>query len=878
MKKTLAILLTMALVLCMVPGTAFATELAAGETVASVAVADIAAATYTGAAITPDPVVTAVINVPAATEGAQPTTKSVTLVKDTDYTVTYENNTNAGTATAKIAFIGAFAGQTEVTKNFTINKLDLTSTAIVIAAGSNPITSVSNAAENVKVTLNGNEISTGFTKTAAISPNDAGTVLVTVTAAADGNFTGTKTAAFYLKTAFDSTYKVAASNVTYTGSAVTPALSFTKGNAYISLTPGTDYTVAYANNVNAGPATITVTGAGKYTGTITGTFNILPKAMSGVTVTVPNVPQNGSVTPVVKDGTKTLVYGTDYTYVIPDTSVIGTKYLTVTGINNYTGTLTASYTVIDANKVFTSSNVTFGTASPYYNGNQQQKEVTVKVGNTTLTKDYDYKVEYTITRDKVTTTTSYAQDAGTYTVTVTGIGAYSGSATSTFTINQVPIAYVTASASAGYTTSEPYVTVKDLAGTLTFVKDKDYTVYSYTSTYTKKCYVTVTSTGKGNLSAGTIDTEFAINGKNISYCSIGFATGSQQYNKYTGSGIRPVVKITDGYTTLTEGTDYTVSYKDATGAIVAVPRNAGTYSIEITGKGAYSGTATLSYFIEGVDISSYTVTLKEASVKADGTAKTPVISSVKQSIYTVLSSTDYTVSYMDSTGKTVYAYEIKNPGTYKAIVTGKGGYTGSTSATFTITGTPQKISVAKTEYKVYKDSESFTIKATATGDGTGFSYVSSNPSVASVSAAGKVTIHKIGRAKITVTTTGMKNSDPASEEIIVKVYPDKAKMTQKPWTEGKKGSLRVRWEKQADVTYYEVRYSRDKSFKKGSYLTKKVNAATNSYDTQSTSITNLKSGSKYYVKVRAVKVVYNDLGQEVKYYGTWSGWKSCTTK
>ncbi len=49
--------------------------------------------------------------------------KTLTLKKDTDYTVTYKNNVNAGTATAQINGIGDYAGT--VTKNFKINPLNI---------------------------------------------------------------------------------------------------------------------------------------------------------------------------------------------------------------------------------------------------------------------------------------------------------------------------------------------------------------------------------------------------------------------------------------------------------------------------------------------------------------------------------------------------------------------------------------------------------------------------------------------------------------------------------------------------------------------------------------------------------------------------------
>lgn len=42
------------------------------------------------------------------------------------------------------------------------------------------------------------------------------------------------------------------------------------------LIEGTDYTVSYSNNINAGTATVTITGKGSYSGEKILTFTILP--------------------------------------------------------------------------------------------------------------------------------------------------------------------------------------------------------------------------------------------------------------------------------------------------------------------------------------------------------------------------------------------------------------------------------------------------------------------------------------------------------------------------------------------------------------------------------------------------------------------------
>lgn len=56
--------------------------------------------TYTGGELTPEPSITY---------------HGVTLERDKDYTLAYENNVNAGTATIRVAFVGNYAGSAETT-------------------------------------------------------------------------------------------------------------------------------------------------------------------------------------------------------------------------------------------------------------------------------------------------------------------------------------------------------------------------------------------------------------------------------------------------------------------------------------------------------------------------------------------------------------------------------------------------------------------------------------------------------------------------------------------------------------------------------------------------------------------------------------------
>ena len=63
--------------------------------------------------------------------------------------------------------------------------------------------------------------------------------------------------------------------VTYTGAKIAPAVKVNDGSKVLK--KGIDYTVSYSNNVNVGTATIKIRGKGKYNGTVTKTFSIIPK-------------------------------------------------------------------------------------------------------------------------------------------------------------------------------------------------------------------------------------------------------------------------------------------------------------------------------------------------------------------------------------------------------------------------------------------------------------------------------------------------------------------------------------------------------------------------------------------------------------------------
>ena len=76
---------------------------------------------------------------------------------------------------------------------------------------------------------------------------------------------------------------------TYTGKAIAQTPVVKLGTK--ALKKGTDYTISYKNNKAVGKATVTITGKGAYTGTVTKTFKINPKATSISKLTSPKTKQ-----------------------------------------------------------------------------------------------------------------------------------------------------------------------------------------------------------------------------------------------------------------------------------------------------------------------------------------------------------------------------------------------------------------------------------------------------------------------------------------------------------------------------------------------------------------------------------------------------------
>lgn len=544
-------------------------------------------------------------------------------VKGSLATRNYTNNTNPGTATFEV--YSTTPGFSK-TVQFTIIERQINSTNTRFAS-STPIAS-NKTLDEVKAELLSrivvDGVDTGVSKEANLE----------LTLPGNGNAIGSH-------------------NVTVTGK------NFFEGTVYLTYEIKGNFNDDVVVYVTDGVTTVPVTAANPSTGF---TFEY-----TGAPITTPRV------TRVTIGGTK-LASG-DYNVTYLDNTALTTESdkakIIVTGQNKYAGeTLTAYFDIkgktipfvylnlASGNKVYTGSTIELDTT-----------ELSVKDGATDLTLGADYDVAY-----------ANNLNAGQATVTVTGKGNYAGTFERKFTIapaniNNTDITYVSDSHEYQYTgAAQPsYVTKVELAGfevdpsNYTVTDDGDYSVGSgHRITIIGKNNLTGTKIQSFEIKPADVDgLTYVVNGQ--SYTSSGSTINTSAEITYTGGttlgAFKKMLKVKNASgKELTNGVDYIVS---GTSAI-----NVGTVTVTVRGLGNYASstnTVSLTYTIKAKDISSAVVTMADnthpenAEVKLNGTALTKDI--------------DYTYAADPSIA----------PGNNKvATYTGKGNYSGSVTATYTL--------------------------------------------------------------------------------------------------------------------------------------------------------------------------------------------------
>ena len=281
----------------------------------------------------------------------------MTLVKGTDYSVSYENNVNAGTATATVT---ALANSTKysgtASKTFSITKK-----ALIVTADNKSVT-FGDDAPQYTVSYDGfvnNETNAVLGGTLALAcdyvkdQSGVGTYDITPSGYTSDNYditftNGTLTVG---TKALENSFIADIDALTYTSEAKTPAPVLTFHE--MTLVAGTDYTVAYSNNTNAGTATVTCTGKGNYSGQAQKKFTINPAKLTSVTLAQTEFmynlydPQDQTAEIEEVKAGELIVPAAQYDVAGNVKKEIGTYTVTVTGKTNFTGSVTADFVIKD---------------------------------------------------------------------------------------------------------------------------------------------------------------------------------------------------------------------------------------------------------------------------------------------------------------------------------------------------------------------------------------------------------------------------------------------------------------------------------------------------------------------------------------------------
>lgn len=281
------------------------------------------------------------------------------LKSGTDYTVKYccdGGCKTAGTHTVTVSGKTNYKGT--VTKTFTISKPAIVSANVSLSATSYKYTGATKKPTVTVKNASGTTLKNGtdykVTYCCSKGCKKAGTHTVTVTGI--GNYTGTVKKTFTIKTQalVSSRITLSKTSFTYTGSAKKPTVTVKDYSGNI-LTKGTDYTVTYSTGCKkVGTYTVTITGKGNYSGSVKKTFKITAQELkaSRITLSKTSFSYTGktikpSVT--VKDyNGKVLTSGTDYKISYDCSKGCkkkGTHKITITGIGNYSGTVTKTFTI-----------------------------------------------------------------------------------------------------------------------------------------------------------------------------------------------------------------------------------------------------------------------------------------------------------------------------------------------------------------------------------------------------------------------------------------------------------------------------------------------------------------------------------------------------
>ena len=610
-----------------------------------------------------------------------------TLVKDTDYTLTYSSDViNAGTVTVTVTGIGNYTG--EFTKTYQITPREYTVTTdsaektydgTALTAGGR----VNNLVEGETVTfkMTGSQTEVGSSNnTYSLTWNGSaresnyihGTDsigLLTVNPKSiipDGpNTPDEKKTGIEVTNPEDSIYD---------GLPHVNPLTVTDTKTGAALVRDTDYTLTYSSDViNVGTVEINVKGIGNYTGEFTKTYKITPKEYTVTTDSAKKVYDgtaltaggkiegivDGEVVVVHTTGSQTDVGSTPNTYELEWKKASSKNYKLK---EDSIGTLTVTEQTIDPGEDPNKPNPNYSgvtinnPSNSVYDGKEHKwsPAVTDKEGNA-LVEGTDYTVEYS--------TSDFKNVTGTITVTITGIGNYTGTVTRTYEIT--PKAYTVTTESAKKVYDGTALTA---GGKIEGIVSGETVEFTTTGSRTDEGTSKNTYILKWNGSA--IQTNYKLAKESIGDLTVtpksiipdesdtpddkktGITVSNPKDSKYDGQEHREVLTVKDTKTgkDLIANKDYTVVYSDD---LV----NAGTVTIKVSGLGNYSGSFTKTY-----KITKRLVTLTSATVSKtyDGQALTNTSITVSGDGFVEGEGASYEVTgTQTSVGNSANAFEYK---------------------------------------------------------------------------------------------------------------------------------------------------------------------------------------------------------------------------
>lgn len=599
---------------------------------ANVTITAIAAQSYTGKEVKPEP--TATVKNQFGTEVAT----GITPGYDYANNINAAEDTDANAPTVALIFDPAATGvEGTVVFPFTIEGTELTTANTVLTLKDGAVSEITysrntadydaqlkSLVEKVVYTASGADPVelTPDQYTLSIDGDNEAALSKDIMLAGAGNFGGT---------AFDTSADVKVNprdintcqfgtipDVDFTGSAVNPVLTdvikdtnVAEGDPVYSLISGTDFNAVPKNNIIAGTANVTITGDNNYTGTKEMTFTIKGGTLADLeaamgTAFTSGFTYTGKAQDPIADAQ---VYGKfqvyrDFTYTITNNTDPGVATVVVTGVNNYAGqSFTTTFQINPAtivlkdvkvaDTVYNKDALTAANPATIYG----RPAVTVTFNGKVLTENVDYVASYTY---------GNIGDAGTglVNVEVKGIGRFTGTVNATGAIVKKDIADLTIEeikpqVYTGYAV-KPAIVLKDGK---TVISAADYDVKYTNNKEVGQAAFTVTMKKTADNYSGTKSGSFQIVKNEINaYIVKSNATGitaeeqklaDEVYSATKAkskTGItHTAFKVVDAKGNLVDASKYEVSYSNNTAA--------GTASIIVTGKGSGNAISAANTFV-----------------------------------------------------------------------------------------------------------------------------------------------------------------------------------------------------------------------------------------------------------------------------------------